>query len=202
VRKLDQYVWAGQGHPSRRQAARDAERSPRETTAPAAGGRPVAGSAGRVQVQRRTDQTCGPAGLGGLPRPGGTCRCAGSCRVHLGQHRREGVGVATELHLRVRQRRLSARSEQHGVRCRHVSAARWNGAPVDQASDPSSTFAVELRRSWRGRNGTGRRSPAVRSREGLWAEIATGPRPIEDVITRLNHTANAPNPGEVVHLRL
>jgi hypothetical protein len=50
VRKLDQYVWAGQGHPSRRQAARDAERSPRETTAPAAGGRPVAGSAGRVQV--------------------------------------------------------------------------------------------------------------------------------------------------------
>ena len=36
----------------------------------------------------------------------------------------------------------------------------------------------------------------------LWAEIATGPRPIEDVITRLNDTANAPNPGEVVHLRL
>jgi hypothetical protein len=144
VRKLDQYVWAGQGHPSRRQAARDAERSPRETTAPAAGGRPVAGSAGRVQVQRRTDQTCGPAGLGGLPRPGGTCRCAGSCRVHLGQHRREGVGVATELHLRVRQRRLSARSEQHGVRCRHVAAARWNGAPVDQASDPFQYFRCRI----------------------------------------------------------
>ena len=30
----------------------------------------------------------------------------------------------------------------------------------------------------------------------LWAEIATGPRPIEDVITRLNDSANAPNPGE------
>jgi hypothetical protein len=30
----------------------------------------------------------------------------------------------------------------------------------------------------------------------LWVEIATGPRPIEDVITRLNDGANAPNPGE------
>ena len=30
----------------------------------------------------------------------------------------------------------------------------------------------------------------------LWAEIATGPRPIEDVIARLNDSANAPNPGE------
>jgi hypothetical protein len=118
-----------------------------------------------------------------------------------------------------------------------------------------------LRHSWLAGNGTYRRSPAVRSREGqcqigvqrlfatfdgrykeldvhaqvaadalavrhhaaeallrlawarlasepitgprcLWAEIATGPRPIEDVITRLNDTANAPNPGEVVHLRL
>ena len=31
--KLHQYVWAGQRHPSRRPAARDAERSPREATA-------------------------------------------------------------------------------------------------------------------------------------------------------------------------
>lgn len=30
----------------------------------------------------------------------------------------------------------------------------------------------------------------------LWAEVATGPRQIEDVITRLNKSANAPNPGE------
>ena len=30
----------------------------------------------------------------------------------------------------------------------------------------------------------------------LWAEMATGPRSIEDVVTRLNNSANAPNPSE------
>ena len=53
VPKLHQYVWAGQRHPvtlAAGQAARDAERSPREATAPAAGGRPLPDQPGRVQV--------------------------------------------------------------------------------------------------------------------------------------------------------